>query len=539
MLEATHQIAALRAEIPEEELRIFDAYYQERLALALREANSQARGTATGAADPDQVEAELIETLIREAEGRDDPEGLGLVPTAENENFIVPPESDPCETASPRRGKAAAQSGGAVGAMTPARWLAVGGLVLVCLAWLLFRSLAAPSAPAETARSQVPSGTASVVVTQEPTPIADVSVGKDITVSFPTSLEVGGQSGVFRIVASDGQLGGAWAPELQPGVAAWLKQTYINSIFCMPPESAALLAGLTRGQPILMRPASGAVRRYEVVRTRKVQRQQVEVMDQRRAGMTLIVCGTSENERTVVEAIYRPDPLSTTAGSVGASYTLPGPLRAQVRGVEVLTTTRELPPGMVALDVHVQLANESEGPIAWSDLGDQLELGGVVAKALPVSPRAPLAARQSRLEHFQYAVSAGGGAGTWRLTDVTGASIAVDVTVPAAQVAPALHGTIGAGDIRIRRTPAHTTIFITIQLEAHGDSAVEVKEEAVSITVHQQPLALATDSTPLPLLLRPGEKRPLTLIVELPLDARVLDVRLESQRWRVTLPPGS
>ncbi len=90
-----HRIAALLRQIPEDERATFERYYQEQVALAQRDANDLARGTPAGAADPDQVEASVVDDLIRRAEGRDNPDGLGEVPTEDVALEFVPPESDP------------------------------------------------------------------------------------------------------------------------------------------------------------------------------------------------------------------------------------------------------------------------------------------------------------------------------------------------------------------------------------------------------------------------------------------------------------
>ena len=68
-----HQIEALLAEIPADERATFHAFYQERLYAAMQAASR--RGGME--VDPDQIEEELVDTLIREAEGRDSPTGMG------------------------------------------------------------------------------------------------------------------------------------------------------------------------------------------------------------------------------------------------------------------------------------------------------------------------------------------------------------------------------------------------------------------------------------------------------------------------------
>jgi hypothetical protein len=100
------QRAALLAEMPPEDLTAFDAYYQGRLQQAQTEANAAHAGQLEP--DPDLVEETLIAALIREADGRDHPEGLGFVPSEEGSYEIVPPEDDPRRVARRRPAVAAA-----------------------------------------------------------------------------------------------------------------------------------------------------------------------------------------------------------------------------------------------------------------------------------------------------------------------------------------------------------------------------------------------------------------------------------------------
>jgi hypothetical protein len=277
---------ALLNQLPPAMRQVFWGYYQARLAEAVAQAEAQASNTGLGGADPYQVEHLVQETLIREAEGRDDPDGLGDVPeTAHKVVGIIIPVNDP---RSRQQRSASAASGAAAGELSRGRKLGVlallGALLLMGVWWVW------PSASTETGiqaqASPSPRGSASATPSSaaqrtSATPITEVSGGA-VQVSDPTSLEFPqerAESTIFTVVASTGERGGPWQPVVDPGTAAWLQGTYINSVFCLPPDAEELLAAAERGQRILLRLANTAVRKYEVVRVRNVGRQQTEVIE--------------------------------------------------------------------------------------------------------------------------------------------------------------------------------------------------------------------------------------------------------------------
>src|SRR5438105_3906 len=88
----------LLLQIPAGDRQSFEAYYQERLQAALAAAEAAARTSAEGGADRDAVEAEVLASLVREAEGRDDPDRLGFVPHPDptvRGYELQPPAADP------------------------------------------------------------------------------------------------------------------------------------------------------------------------------------------------------------------------------------------------------------------------------------------------------------------------------------------------------------------------------------------------------------------------------------------------------------
>ncbi len=279
----------------------FEARYEQ----ALR----AAAASAGPAADPDTVEQAAITALIDEAEGRASPEGWGRVPEVGDTWYDV----QPIPTRDPR---VAATS--TVRAWPAPRRVLLGGLIVVgglAVAWwsLPTRSVArAGEEPAETTTALA----ASMVTTGQatPTPLGDAGgdAGDDPEAALrPTSLElVRGRRYVLPVDPSPGVLGAAWTPDLQPGRAAWLEGTTVNLVLCLAPADAALVERAEADELWTLRIASGDTRRYRAQEPRTVGRQEREVMDQRHAGLTLIACGASGNDRTIVEAALQPAALT-------------------------------------------------------------------------------------------------------------------------------------------------------------------------------------------------------------------------------------
>src|SRR3954452_19308488 len=128
-------------QIPPSDRQSFEAYYQERLRAALSAAEAAAAGSAEAAADRDAVEASVLAALVREAEGVDDPDGMGFVPHPDpvvHGYELQPPLADP---RSLRRGPRR------VAALGRVRVGAAATVVLVATVGLTWHSMRQSSAP--------------------------------------------------------------------------------------------------------------------------------------------------------------------------------------------------------------------------------------------------------------------------------------------------------------------------------------------------------------------------------------------------------
>jgi hypothetical protein len=526
------RIAALLAQLPDEEQAMFARYYQKRLQEALGEAQ---RGASHLGADPDAVERELLDQLVREAEGRDDPDGLGAVPTSEDaEGQVVPPDSDPRVNTAPgasgQRSRAGAASAGA-GSLSRGRIAAGVVVLLLPVVWLVASvagvmgggSKSATPTPATT--QTAPAGTA--------TPLAELDGGKNTLVWYPSSLEIplADHREVYRIAASQGALGGTWAPETGPGIASWLQNTFINTIVCLPPSAADL--HLAPGQAVQLRNASGALRRYSVTQVQEVERQQTELLDQRRAGLTLVICGTGGNTRQVLSAVYRPElPGSTAGASSSTAQELPGVGLLTVRGAATISDTGALAgDGQQLVGVTVAISNTSGMELHLADLAAQLQLeDGQIAEAAPVSEPGSVPAGTAATAMWRYRVPVAGGGATLRVLALTGQSVRLPVELPAAPL-PTLRATLAPDQVRRREGQLH----LTLSLEAQG-GPVSLGTSDVLLLAGDQALALDPQSTSLPLELAPGSPAQLDLFATLPPSAPGLELRVRGGRWRIRMP---
>ena len=494
------------------------------------------------------IEADTIEQLIRAAEGRDHPDGLGIVPSEDDEYEIMPPESDPRERERGRPKRAGGtssssgsrSSGGGASQMTPARWALGAAGLLIPLIWLII-SVAGIGGDDATAQglTTTPAGTTTPGAT--PTPIAEISSGEDVTVFYPASLEVERQGSspiVYRVVASAAELGGTWQPDMAEGSAAWLNGTYINHVFCLPPGSMELVKGMQRGDTIIMRPASGAIRPYEIVRARTVGRQQTEIMDQRRAGLTLIVCGEAStgnaNERVIAEAVYKPEAAQAATLKRGDQALLPGLAKVKIATVRTLAPDENTPQGYAEAVIEVEIENVSGTPLRESDIADQLSIGGTIAERLGAQ-NTDIDAKASRRVTFRYLIPERGGSATWQATSTTGESVQIGLTIEAApEGRPAAYTTTISQDrIRIRREGSTNMIIIPVTITSNRDGA-EINND-FSLWVGARSMALTPQRQALPVTLDAGISLTMELAAQIP-DVSQFEIQIGGQRWRVSLP---
>lgn len=460
-MQQDRDIHALYNQLSEAELALFDSYFARELRTALDVANDQAQESGLGAADPGVVEADLIDELLLRAEGRtvEDP-GIGMVPMPDGDYRIIPPTSNPFEAvdATADTGVPNARSA------QRQRWLVAGAVLAVGLltTWLSIGGSDEPSAApppsdragASAAPSRAPGSAGGVSEAEANARTAQLYGVEPVTstvsitdadvrragASYPSSLEIvttldeatppltrtARTALVYRVVPSTGQLGGSWMPELAAGTAAWLNGSYVNSVFCLPPDTESTLAALPEGTTVLMRPATGDVREYRIVRVREVGRQQTEVLSQRKAGMTLLACGVPGDERVVAEAVYQP-PISRELPPLAAQGNeLPNYLRAEVDDIDAQLLDEQL----VRLTVAVTLENLSTGEIRWDDLTDQLLVGGQVARPTGRVEWAPLDPGQRQRVVYSYVVPRDAGETVWQVLAPTGEQVDLRFAVP-------------------------------------------------------------------------------------------------------------
>ena len=383
--------------------------------------------------------------------------------------------------------------------------------------------------------------TATVDGDAPPTPITDVAeAGSDITVAYPASLEIlrdDQSADVYRVKASSSALGGTWTPDVPAGVAAWLNGSYVNYVFCLPPSAQATVQALTRGSHIVMRPANGAVRDFEVLRVRQVERQEIEVFDQRRSGMTLVLCGGDTNQRTVVEAVYQPGQLDQPIIPVGTSVRLADLARITVSTVRVLPPDDTMPLGFTEAQVEVTIENLTTAPLDDQDFVDQLITAEGLAERIGVL-HAAIDPNQSRRATFRYRIPlANDTTARWKVTELGGSSIEVGITLtmPATSNRSGYQALLQAGDVRIRLEERGVTVQLAVLLTATGTAPSTLQRGDISVWVSERSVPVTVQDLALPLTVDP--LTPTTVLFTAPLpDVSQFDVQIGSQRWRVLLP---
>ena len=225
------------------------------------------------------------------------------------------------------------------------RALPMAGVLLLALAaiLLLYGGSGTPSdtiIPTETVPAQVALSTATLTPTVTPTPSATPTgaptfipmptliptllaleevevkiepVKLDPNAVIPVSIEIAGR--YFPVLPtglrddpsqSSGQV--LWAYATEPDQVSWLAGSYVNVVLGLPytDTNADLLAGtLALSDTVTLRNSVAAVNRYTVVERRSVSIYEIEAFSQRRAGLTLVLLGGSDEDpdrRLVVRA---------------------------------------------------------------------------------------------------------------------------------------------------------------------------------------------------------------------------------------------
>ena len=128
----------------------------------------------------------------------------------------------------------------------------------------------------------------------------------------PVSLEIAGR--YFPVVAT-GLRDDHWAYMTEPNQASWLAGSYVNVLLGLPytqqnldlmASSLAISDTLTTSSTLILRNSVGGINQYRVVERHLVDVYAIEVLGQRRAGLTLVLLGGNDenpDRRLVVWAI--------------------------------------------------------------------------------------------------------------------------------------------------------------------------------------------------------------------------------------------
>jgi len=158
-----------------------------------------------------------------------------------------------------------------------------------------------------------PTATPTSMPTQTPTPLPPEEIKvKSEPVKLeegavvPVSLEIAGR--YFPIVPT-GLRDGSWAYVTDPGQVSWLAGSAVNVVLGLPytADNLDLLATtLSVSDTLTLRNNVAGTNHYLVVERRRVDVYAIEVLRQRRAGLTLVLLGGSEespDRRLVIQAV--------------------------------------------------------------------------------------------------------------------------------------------------------------------------------------------------------------------------------------------
>jgi hypothetical protein len=250
----------------------------------------------------------------------------------------------------------------------------------------------------------------------------------------PAQLELVRQGRVLTVkaAAADNDLG--WSTKVLPGTAAWLSGTRANVILLLPPSEQAALTDMRPGDRMVIRSAAGDARSYMVQRRVNLPRQQTEVLEQTRSGITLVLLGVGGNApnspRTVVEGIWRP--AVSTELVQGDVRGLGDVATVQLAAVQPITATQPLPPGMREVSITVSVTNLAASPLPLDTLIDALQVEGQFADVTTDVARPTVPPGGKADVPFRYLVPDGAAQAVWHIERRAGERASIPVALPPA-----------------------------------------------------------------------------------------------------------
>lgn len=164
------------------------------------------------------------------------------------------------------------------------------------------------ASPTSTARPFVPSP----IVKNTPTPTDFIINNERIPARShdPASIEIAG----LTYVLGTGQIqGGVW----QPVAAEWLSGSDLRRVIAIPydHDTVGTLTSIPLGAITKIRLRSGEIVEYKIAGTYRVQRQQIEILAEKKPSMVIVLSGEDSIERTIIigNAIQKPQDFTVYA----------------------------------------------------------------------------------------------------------------------------------------------------------------------------------------------------------------------------------
>ena len=151
----------------------------------------------------------------------------------------------------------------------------------------------------------------------------------------PVSIDFSGQAFVLR---ESSLTGGVWAP----AVAEWLSGTELRRVVAVPysQEVGQAVARMKYGDPLQLRLLSGEVMLYRLTDIRRVQRHQIEILNDLTPSLAVELHGERSGERWVLIAEAVQGPLFTPTPTASPSATAsPVATASPLTATETLTAT--------------------------------------------------------------------------------------------------------------------------------------------------------------------------------------------------------
>lgn len=373
--------------------------------------------------------------------------------------------------------------------------------------------------------------------------VVGISNSETISVALdsPVALTAGGAT--YTLFSERVTGTGLWAPDLaEDGRGVWVHGSVINYIIALRDSVAnrEVMQSLIPGDELVLRTAGNTKHRFAFSSRELVSTSNRDIYAQNQPGVTIILAGTTGNERLVIRGRYIIDEDSTGSGAVSGGEIVTGgvvelgetaqlgDLLVTVVGARYLYDRPEAPPGFAFFLVDYELENVGLSPFDTEQM--RLTLSDQVGNQYALNPIASQLGNNPRLTGaltpgvpvqatagYQVPSGLADVAVRWQVirTD-DGTQVLVNIPFTNGGDGP-LSGPGAAAVLQQAEvSPDGTSLLLLGQLTNLGDQALVVTEEDVSLTSEGTVYLILSVNPGFPWVVSSGQTIPFSVTFQRP-----------------------